>query len=572
VTRDEVRDWWHRWPDANIGVLIVDGLVVLDIDPRNGGRDTVAELGIRAAQTVTSITGGGGEHWYFRDNRTMRSQTLGPGLEVLAEGKIAVLPPSLHVTGQRYQWELGFGPDEMSLAPVPDWLLDLSLGADSKVDSKRVCKGGREWDSGTPAPFSLRERLTRELLSLGGELQRDGRILVRCPFPGHQETDPSFYYSPITGRWWCFGAGHPGRKAGQVSVGGSAYKLEHTLKEAISREILISVINHLFAGSDYQNEHKTMSLEQVEAVYQTMILRLDSRVRNKGDTASKEIETMKAVAGSLKTALEGFSTDRRPGGIRIPCLKDGVQQYVHVFPQGCGNPLCPIHSLAKAEENLRPKRNRLSKLQRPALVLFRSSESDPRQVAATLRKLERRKRYPLKDRGCYKIILPYRPGVQVAILADLADGVVDVDRLKALWGEDVALVIIPRQKLPELMRELIRQVDFPEAYSGDEDYWLSWLLQTRRLQCARPTGCVRRQAGEAEERKPNLCPHGNVYGKPMGMLTPDQVEEGLSRGYLQETPYGLIEIRETPRNLWLEPSGLHKWKERTIKRRREREA
>ena len=36
---DEIRGWFKRWPEANIGIVTgpVSGLVVLDIDVRHGG-------------------------------------------------------------------------------------------------------------------------------------------------------------------------------------------------------------------------------------------------------------------------------------------------------------------------------------------------------------------------------------------------------------------------------------------------------------------------------------------------------------------------------------------------------
>ena len=224
VAHQEVREWWLRWPNANIGALVGNGLIVADIDPRNGGWDTVAEFGICLPETVISLTGGGGEHWHFRGSQGIASQTLGPGLEVLAEGKIAVLPPSLHPSGQRYQWKAGSDPVHLAPAPVPDWLLKLSARAAPKVHGLGACKGNREWESGPPASSRIREALTRMLLSLGGEFQRDGRILARCPFPDHEDGDPSFYYSPATG--------HPGRKAGQPCVGGSADKLQRALDQS----------------------------------------------------------------------------------------------------------------------------------------------------------------------------------------------------------------------------------------------------------------------------------------------------------------------------------------------------
>lgn len=572
VTHQEIQQWWRRWPDANIGALVSDGLVIVDVDPRNGGRDTAAALGIKPPETVTSLTGGGGEHWHFRDGHGIVSQTLGPGLEVLAEGKIAVLPPSLHASGRRYEWEVGSGPDDTAPAPVPDWLLKLSGAVRPKAYRPGVYKVDGGWDPVPPAPSHVRETLTRKLLSLDGEFQRDGRILAPCPFPDHQDAKPSFYYSPVTGRWWCFGGGHPGRKPGRVCVGGSAHQLESALDKATTNEMFISVINEVLPNNDYRNGHQVLSLERIEGVYHKMIGVLESRLESREWATFKQMETMNAISETLETALGGFITDRRPGGIRVPCLKDGVQEYVHVFPQGCGNPLCPIHSQAKAEENLRPKWKRLDKLREPALVLLRNTSSGPRQVAAKVAKLQRRKSCPVRDRGWYKVILPYRPGAQVGILVDLADGRIDLDNMKALWEGDIVLVRIPRQSLYEVIRELIRQVDFPEAYSTDEVYWLNWLLETRGLQCSRPIGPARKRSGEVEEEKSALCPHGNVYGKPIGMLTPEQMEVGLAEGLLEETSHGLIERREVPRFFGEEPPGMHKWKDRAMSRRRQREA
>ena len=570
VTHQDIKQWWGRWPSANIGALVGDGLVVVDIDPRNGGRDTVVGLGIRPPETVTVLTGGGGEHWHFKSHNSIASQVLGPGLEVLAEGKIAILPPSLHPSGEHYQWEIDFGPDDMVPATVPDWLSMHRSGVGAKLP--RHGAGETEWDKGTAAPFNLRQSLAQKLLSLGGEYQTDGRILVSCPFPDHDDVDASFYYSPGTGRWWCFGAGHPGRKAGHLCVSGSAYQLGHALDKAAANEMFISVINEVFPESDYRNAHQSLVLEQIEEVYRRMINVLEQKLKSREWKNFKEFETLNAIGETLETALEGFVADRRPGGIRVPCLKDGVQQYVHVFPQGCGNPLCPIHSQAKAEENLRPKWKRLSKLREPAVVLFRSTADGPREVATRHRKLERRNGYALKQRGWYKLVLPHRPGAQVGILIDLADGQVDLDVLKAIWGGEVVLVPLPQEQLYELLREFIRQVDFPEAYHADEDYWLGWLLETRGLQCARPMGSARKRAGEVEEGEGScLCSHGNVYGKPLGMLTSDQMETGMAEGYLEETPFGLIEVIEVPPDPWQEPPGIHKWKHRAIICRRHRE-
>lgn len=33
----EIRRWWHTWPDALVGGLVPPTLLIVDLDPRNGG-------------------------------------------------------------------------------------------------------------------------------------------------------------------------------------------------------------------------------------------------------------------------------------------------------------------------------------------------------------------------------------------------------------------------------------------------------------------------------------------------------------------------------------------------------
>ena len=62
--------------------------------------------------TVTSNTGGGGEHRIFEYpdfpvRKDSAGKLLGPGVDVLSDGCIMVAPPSRHASGNRYRWEEG---------------------------------------------------------------------------------------------------------------------------------------------------------------------------------------------------------------------------------------------------------------------------------------------------------------------------------------------------------------------------------------------------------------------------------------------------------------------------------
>jgi hypothetical protein len=132
ATRDPnlITRWWTQWPEANIGILTgaKSGLVVIDIDPRNGGHLTVDDLETEHGKfpaTVESITGSPGRHLcYCHPGGRLRCGTdvLGPGVDVKADGGYIVVPPSLHASGRRYEWEVSSHPDDIPLAPLPEWI------------------------------------------------------------------------------------------------------------------------------------------------------------------------------------------------------------------------------------------------------------------------------------------------------------------------------------------------------------------------------------------------------------------------------------------------------------------
>jgi hypothetical protein len=115
--------------DYNIGVACGGGLVVIDIDPRNGGHLTWMELsaGKDIGDTLEVSTGGGGRHIYYRANG-IKSMSFG-GIDVQSEGKYVVAPPSRHVTGKTYDWTEG-----ETIAPMPQWLLDHILSHSQKIE------------------------------------------------------------------------------------------------------------------------------------------------------------------------------------------------------------------------------------------------------------------------------------------------------------------------------------------------------------------------------------------------------------------------------------------------------
>jgi hypothetical protein len=131
ATAQEVRDWIEDNQNTSIAIITgtVSGIVVLDVDVKNGGRESFEQLQQehgRLPQTVTVKTGGGGRHFYFQHpGMSVRPSAgrLGPGLDIRGDGGYVVAPPSQHESGTLYEWK--HGPETMTVAPLPEWLLRL---------------------------------------------------------------------------------------------------------------------------------------------------------------------------------------------------------------------------------------------------------------------------------------------------------------------------------------------------------------------------------------------------------------------------------------------------------------
>lgn len=103
ATRDRatIIQWWSRTPLANIGIACGDRLIVLDVDPKHGGK--VDELW---PETQMASTPSGGSHLYFvTEERGIKNSVgvLAPGVDIKVHGGYVVAPPSRTPDGQ-YTW------------------------------------------------------------------------------------------------------------------------------------------------------------------------------------------------------------------------------------------------------------------------------------------------------------------------------------------------------------------------------------------------------------------------------------------------------------------------------------
>lgn len=144
---DVITRWWAAWPRANIGVCagLQSMLVIVDVDPKHNGFSSLAALQEKYGalpDTLTAITGSGGKHLLFQhpgiEPLSGGANKFGdefPGVDVKADDGYIVAAPSLHKSGNRYQWENPGTP----IAPLPEWMLEYLQPADKKKSrSKRT--------------------------------------------------------------------------------------------------------------------------------------------------------------------------------------------------------------------------------------------------------------------------------------------------------------------------------------------------------------------------------------------------------------------------------------------------
>ena len=134
---DQIREWWKKHPDSNIGIVTgeISGIAVLDIDGLEGLK-SLEEAGMpmhELPKSPTVRTGGGGIHIIFRypERDKVKTQAgLLPKVDVRAEGGMIVAPPSLHSSGRKYEWSEGLTLDHLDPADFDFTLLSGSAVAD----------------------------------------------------------------------------------------------------------------------------------------------------------------------------------------------------------------------------------------------------------------------------------------------------------------------------------------------------------------------------------------------------------------------------------------------------------
>lgn len=166
LTQLGVKEYWGKWPLANIGVVIPKEYFVLDIDTKHDGYDSLLplqEIVGELPKTLQITTGAGGAHFWYKTDKPIgnKVELAGlPGIDVRGLGGYVVAPPSLHRFGKRYEkspvWD-------GAITQAPQALIELCL------------KGKEPTSQANEIPAIITDG-TRDstLTSLAGSLRRRG--------------------------------------------------------------------------------------------------------------------------------------------------------------------------------------------------------------------------------------------------------------------------------------------------------------------------------------------------------------------------------------------------------------
>ncbi len=166
---DRIRAWWTEHPESNIGIAMgsLSGVWALDVDG-DEGQESLAEMAhvLGALPDGPHVLTGRGVHYYYR---VPEGDPVGcpvgimPGVDVRGEGSYVVAPPSVHVSGRVYAWEVGAHPKETPFPEAPAWLLNMARAPRTRATPA------------PPAPDAIPDgQRNATLASLAGSMRRRG--------------------------------------------------------------------------------------------------------------------------------------------------------------------------------------------------------------------------------------------------------------------------------------------------------------------------------------------------------------------------------------------------------------
>jgi hypothetical protein len=138
--------YFTEFPDAQLGLACgPSNLVVIDVDPRNGGdasfRRLCAEIGLEQFESCPVVSTPGGRHIYFRaptPRLRSASHALGPGVDIIGDRGGVLAPPSRRGEGD-YAWVTPNGE-----LPALETLPEMPAAIVERVVTRAMCRTTRQ--------------------------------------------------------------------------------------------------------------------------------------------------------------------------------------------------------------------------------------------------------------------------------------------------------------------------------------------------------------------------------------------------------------------------------------------
>ena len=140
ATEEQIKNWWKKWPDANIGIVAgaISGIIVIDIDSMQGREAYINQFG-ELHGTISQRTGKPEALQLIfkhpKDQDYSNRARMLPDVDVRGDGGYIVAAPSIHPNGVQYQWDID--PTEMGL----DDLMDLPDDVKAELNNSQTIDG-----------------------------------------------------------------------------------------------------------------------------------------------------------------------------------------------------------------------------------------------------------------------------------------------------------------------------------------------------------------------------------------------------------------------------------------------
>lgn len=220
ATTDEaqIREWWTKWPDANIGVACgKSGLVVLDVDTKDGKKGgnslfNLLEGDIESPllNTLNAHSWSGGRHYFFKGECGSSQSKLGPGLDIKGAGGYVVIAPSFveeDGLAGKYRWADPGEGEKWPIADFPDLFRPKEISKSPVRDTVQIPEGSRNAELTRRA--GLYRRIGMSPSAIEAALRVDNVAMCATPLPdkeiatiaksvGRYEPDPDASGTPVS--------------------------------------------------------------------------------------------------------------------------------------------------------------------------------------------------------------------------------------------------------------------------------------------------------------------------------------------------------------------------------------